>query len=138
MMPNTPLKEHYNLWSCIQHLIHESEYEYDDDEFDNPLDEHNWLLQARGKYMKFVICHSSNVTEPRQTSNHKLVSFIHNFCIDHGNAKPLQCYEHDPLTLMDFVNNNDDDNPHPLGLLCGGELFIDIPEGRRGSNRRSQ
>ena len=55
---------------------------------------------------------------------------IHNFCIDHGNAKPPQHYEHDLLTLMDFINNNDDDNPCPVGLLGGGEHFIDIPEGR--------
>ena len=63
---------------------------------------------------------------------------MHNFCIDHGNAKPPQCYEHDPLTLMDFVNHNDDDNPRPIGLLGGGEHFIDIPEGRQGATRRSQ
>ena len=62
---------------------------------------------------------------------------IHNFCIDHGNAKPLQHYEHNPLTLMDFIIHNDDDNPCPIGLLGGGEHFIDIPEGRRGANRRS-
>ena len=75
LMPNTPLKELYNLYRYIQHLILESEFEYDEDEFDNPLDEGNWLLQARGKYMKFVIYHSSTATEPRNTSNHKLVSF---------------------------------------------------------------
>ena len=63
---------------------------------------------------------------------------IHNCCIDHGNANPLQCYEHDLLTLMDFVNNNDDDNPHLVGLLGGREHFIDIPEGRQGANRISQ
>ena len=45
------------------------------DDFDNSLDEDNWLLQTRGKYMKFVIYHSSNATEPRQTSNQKWVSF---------------------------------------------------------------
>ena len=39
------------------------------------LDEDNWLLQTRGKYMKFVIYHSSTATEPRNTSNQKLVSF---------------------------------------------------------------
>ena len=74
-MPNTPLKELCNLWRYSQHLILESEYEYDDDEFDNPLDKHNGLLQTRGKYMNLVIYHSSNVTEPRQTSNQELVSF---------------------------------------------------------------
>ena len=75
MMPTTCLKELYNLYRYIQHLILESEYDYDDDEFDNPLDEKNWLLQTRGNYMKFVIYHSSTATEPRNTSNQKLVSF---------------------------------------------------------------
>ena len=55
LLPNTPLKELYNLYRYIQHLILESEFDYDDDEFDNPLDEGNWLLQTRGKYVKFVI-----------------------------------------------------------------------------------
>ena len=45
MVPNTPLKEFYNLWRYIQHLILKSEYEYDD-EFENPLNKHNWLLQT--------------------------------------------------------------------------------------------
>ena len=44
MMPNTPLKELYNLWRYIQHLILESVYEYDDDEFDNPLNEPQLVL----------------------------------------------------------------------------------------------
>ena len=74
-MPLTPLKELYNLYRYIQHLILESEFEYDDEEFDNPLDEANWLLQTRRKYMKFVTCNSSTATEPRATSNQKLLSF---------------------------------------------------------------
>ena len=44
-MPLTPLKGLYNLYRYIQHLILESEFEYDDEEFDNPLDEANWILQ---------------------------------------------------------------------------------------------
>ena len=72
---NTPLKELYYLYRYIQHLILESEFDYYDDEFDDPLDEGNWLLQTREKYMKFVIYHSSTATEPRNTSNQKLVSF---------------------------------------------------------------
>ena len=75
MMPSTPLKELYHIWRYIPHLILESGYDYGDDEFDNPLDENNWLLQTRGKYMKLVIYQSSNVTEPRQSYNQKLVSF---------------------------------------------------------------
>ena len=37
-MPITPLKELYNLYRYIQHLILESKFEYDDEEFDNPLE----------------------------------------------------------------------------------------------------
>ena len=61
-MPITPLKELDNIHRYIQHLIFESQFEYDDDEFDNPLDEANWLLQTRAKYMKFVI-YNSGITE---------------------------------------------------------------------------
>ena len=53
-MPNTPLKELYNLYRHIQHLILESEFDYDDIEFDKPHDEDNWLLQTRGKFMKYM------------------------------------------------------------------------------------
>ena len=58
IIPHTPLKELYILYRYIQHLILESEFDYDDEEFDNPLDDDNWLLQTRGI-----------------TSNQKLVSF---------------------------------------------------------------
>ena len=75
LLLNTPLKELYNLYRYIQHLILEPEFNYDDDEFGDPLDEGNWLLQTRRKYMKFVTYHSSTATEPRNTSNQKLVSF---------------------------------------------------------------
>ena len=74
MMPSTPLKKLYNLCRYIQHLILKAKYDCYED-FDNPLDEDNWLLQRRGKYMKIVIYHTSNVTEQRQSSNQKLVSF---------------------------------------------------------------
>ena len=47
-IPLTPLKELYNPCRYIQHLILESKFEYDDEEFYNPLDEANWLLQTRG------------------------------------------------------------------------------------------
>ena len=45
LMPNRPLKELYTLSRYIQKLILESKFDYDDDEFDNSLDEGNWLLQ---------------------------------------------------------------------------------------------
>ena len=64
IMPNTPLKELYYLYRYIQHLILESKFDDDDDECDNPIDEDNWLLQIRRKFMKCVIYHSSTATEP--------------------------------------------------------------------------
>ena len=46
LMPNTPLKELYNLYRYIQHLILESEFEYDDEEFENPLDEDTYFVAS--------------------------------------------------------------------------------------------
>ena len=48
MMRNTPLKELYNLWRYIQHVMLESQYDYDGDEFDNPLDEQKFSMQTIG------------------------------------------------------------------------------------------
>ena len=75
MMPTMQLKELYNLRRYIQHLILEYEYYDDDDKFDNPLNEDNWLFQTRGKFMKYVIYNSSDTRESRPTANQKLVSF---------------------------------------------------------------
>ena len=75
IIPTTPLMELYNLYRYIKYLINELNFDYDGIEFDNPLDEHNWLLQTRGKFMKFVIYHSPTATEQRNTSNQILVSF---------------------------------------------------------------
>ena len=47
VMCSTLLKELYNLYRYIQHLILESKYDDDDDEFDNPLDEENWFLKPK-------------------------------------------------------------------------------------------
>ena len=49
-----PLKELYNFRWYIQYLIYECESD-DDDDLDNPLHEDNWLCQAGGKFMKYVI-----------------------------------------------------------------------------------
>ena len=49
----------------------------DDPDFDHPLSEHKWLLQTRGKFMKYVINTLSDGIESRPISNQKqkLVSF---------------------------------------------------------------
>ena len=41
ILPTTPWQERFNLRWYIQHLIDESEYDYDDDGLNNPLSEDN-------------------------------------------------------------------------------------------------
>ena len=53
----------------------QSDYGYDEDEFDHPLSEPNWRSQTRGKFMKFLIMNSTNTKDSKATSNHKLLSF---------------------------------------------------------------
>ena len=54
MMSPTPLQELINLRWYIQHLIHESGYQNDDDKSNYPLSEDKWMLQTHGKFMKYV------------------------------------------------------------------------------------
>ena len=76
-MPSTPLQELQNIRKYIQHLMDAFDYDYDYDDFDDPLSEHNWLSQTRGKFMKYVIYILSDSTESRPISNQKqkLASF---------------------------------------------------------------
>ena len=48
------LQEFYNLRWHIQHLIDQNEYQYDDDEWTNPLGESNWIFQTNKKFMKYA------------------------------------------------------------------------------------
>ena len=49
------MQELDNLRWCIQHLIDENEYQYDDDEWTNPLSESNWIYQTNKHFMNYVI-----------------------------------------------------------------------------------
>ena len=51
------LQEFYNLRWYIQHLnlIDENEYQYDDDEWPNPLSESNWIYQTNKHFLRYVI-----------------------------------------------------------------------------------
>ena len=49
------MKELYNLIWYIQHLIDENEYQYDDDEWTNPISESNWIFQTNKVFIKNVI-----------------------------------------------------------------------------------
>ena len=44
-MPSTPLQELQNIRKYIQHLMDESDYDYDDDNFDDPLSEQTGYLK---------------------------------------------------------------------------------------------
>ena len=48
------MKEFFNLRWFIQHLIDENEYQYDDNEWTNPLSESNWTYQTNETFMKYV------------------------------------------------------------------------------------
>ena len=59
-MQSTPLQELENIRKYIQHLMDESDCDYDYDHFDDPLSQHNWLSQTRGIFMKYVIYNFSD------------------------------------------------------------------------------
>ena len=48
------MQEFFNLRWFIQHLIDENEYQYDDNEWTNPLSESNWTYQTNKTFMKYV------------------------------------------------------------------------------------
>ena len=48
------IKEFFNLRWFIQHLIDENEYQYDDNEWTNPLSESNWTYQTNKTFIKYV------------------------------------------------------------------------------------
>ena len=56
-MHQKPLFELFNLRWYIQHLIDESE-----DEFDNPLSQQNWMKQTNWKFIKYVVNHKHSMT----------------------------------------------------------------------------
>ena len=60
--PMTTLQEFYKLRWYIQHLIDENEYQYDDDEWTNPLSESNWIYKKNKHFMKYV-----NITLQKMT-----------------------------------------------------------------------
>ena len=69
IMPTTPLQMLENLRWYIQHLINESGYLYDDDEFNYPLSEIKWMLQTHGKFMKYVIFTLHRMTPEQMKMN---------------------------------------------------------------------
>ena len=78
MLPTTTLQEFYNLRWYIQHLIDENEYQYDGDEWTNPLSESNWICNTNKHFMKYV-----NFTLQEMTSE----QFKQNPITVHSNQK---------------------------------------------------
>ena len=48
------MKDFYSLRWYIQHLVDENEYQYGDNEWNNPLSESNWTYRANKHFMKYV------------------------------------------------------------------------------------
>ena len=69
MLPTTTLQEFDNLRWYIQHLIDETEYQYDDDEWTNPLSESNWIYNTNKHFMKYVNFTLQEVTPEQLKQN---------------------------------------------------------------------
>ena len=73
MLHQTPLQELFNLRWYIQHLIDESQS--DDDEFENPLNENNWMSQTNWEFIKYVI-HNKHSMTPKQLNKKAIEQII--------------------------------------------------------------
>ena len=69
MLPTTTLQEFFNIRWYIQHLIDESEYQYDDDEWTNPSSESNWIYQTNKTFIKYVNCTLQEMTPEQLKQN---------------------------------------------------------------------
>ncbi len=103
LMSPTPLKEMYNLRNYLNYLILNCEDSYDDDKFENPLDEHHWFMQTRGKFMKFVIFHSSQIEESNPRFMQKWIMFKNRFKWHETTNLSLEQEE-----TLDIIPNQDD------------------------------
>ena len=69
-LPNTLLKDLFNLRWYIQHFIDESGYDYYYYYYlDNLLSEDNWMLQTNRKFMKHVIFNRHSKTHKQLNKN---------------------------------------------------------------------
>ena len=71
MLPTTTLQEFYSLRWYIQHLIDENEYQYDGDEWTNPLSKSNWRFHTNKHFMKYVNFTLQEMT-PEQTKQNPI------------------------------------------------------------------
>ena len=63
------MQELYNLRWYIQHLINENEYQYNDDEWTDPLSESNWIYQTNKHFMNYVIFTLQEMTPEQLKQN---------------------------------------------------------------------
>ena len=63
------LNEFYNLRWYIQHLVDEYEYQYDDNEWTNPLHGSNWTYRTNKQFMKYVNFMLKEVTPEQMKMN---------------------------------------------------------------------
>ena len=70
ILHQTPLKKLFNLRWYIQHLMDESE-----NEFENPRSEENLMKQTNLNFIKYVICHKHSLT-PEQLQRKPFMEII--------------------------------------------------------------
>ena len=63
------MKEFYSLRWYIQHLVDENEYQYGDNEWNNPLSGSNWTYRANQHFMKYVKFTSQEMTPEQIEQN---------------------------------------------------------------------
>ena len=63
------MNEFYNLRWYIQHLVDEYEYQYDDNEWTNPLHGSNWTYRTNKQFMKYVNFMLKEVTPEQMKMN---------------------------------------------------------------------
>ena len=86
----TPLQELFNLRWYIQHVIDESE-----GEFENHLSEENWMEQTNWKFIKYVIHHKQSMT-PEQLKKKSL-------------EKVIKIKQHEQLDTAEGESNKDEE-----------------------------
>ena len=113
ILHQTPLQELFNLRWYIQHLIDESQSDDDDDEFDYPLSEENWMLQANCKFIRYVIHNKHSIT-PKQLKKKAIKSNI--------KIKP-----HEKLDIDEEESTKDEEESTTSTELSEENLTSDTP-----------
>ena len=80
----------------IQNLIDENEYQYDDDEWTNPLSESNWIYQTNKYFMKYEIFSLKRMTPEQLKQNPMTVHHNQKLDTDEGECNSTKMKRNSP------------------------------------------